>query len=81
MFELTEHIQVDYNALQKELSFIAERNWLMKTFSVAMTTLAFGAFALAALFLFIHTMNTPVKAKDEDLGEEELERRERLKAV
>ena len=45
-----------------------------------MTTLAFGSFVLAALFLFIYIMNTPVRAKG-DLDEEELERRERLKNI
>ena len=81
MFELTEDIRVDYDSLETTTSFLWESNAHIKAYSVAMTTVAFASFALAAFFLCIHIMNTPVIPKDEDLGEEALERRERLKNI
>ena len=81
MFELTEDIQVDYASLQEATAFIRASNARVRAFSVALTAMAFAAFLLAAGFLFIHTMNTPVEPKDGDLDEAELERRERLKNI
>ena len=69
VFDLTEEMLISAAQLDTSMARIKENHRKMLICGVVLTALAFAAFLLASLFIFINFMNNPVKIeREEDLA-------------